>query len=60
MKIRRCPRCEGSGFIRGAIDPLAALFTLGLTALVDLKPRTCPVCDGDGFIGDSISDDHDL
>ena len=45
-----CPCCKGKGEII-KIDWLDAVFTMGLTALMDLsEPKECPVCKGKGVI----------
>ena len=45
-----CPYCKGKGEII-KIDCLDAVFTMGLTALMDLsEPKVCPVCKGKGVI----------
>lgn len=47
----RCFRCKGKGFIRGRVDLLPAVFTFGITALIDKsETRRCPACLGRGYV----------
>lgn len=45
----KCFRCGGSGTTR-EVDPFLAVFTLGITALIDLAGEECDACDGEGWI----------
>lgn len=49
----RCFKCKGRGYVRGKVDWLSAVFTLGMTALVDASERpTCDACQGRGYLED--------
>lgn len=50
MSKIRCFKCNGSGEITN-IDPLSAVFSLGITALIDLgNPDKCNACNGKGYL----------
>jgi|GEM_PF-6852631 len=48
----RCFKCKGKGEIV-TIDPFLAVFTLGMTALIEAgNPDRCSTCKGKGWIND--------
>ena len=52
MSKIRCFKCNGKGEIVN-IDPLMAVFSFGLTALMDAgNPDKCTACDGKGYLID--------
>jgi DnaJ-class molecular chaperone len=54
----KCFKCGGKGE-KIHIDPLLAVVTLGLTALIDAgNPDRCSACKGNGYIRVKIVDDE--
>ena len=53
-----CKLCEGKGFRYGEIDPVFAVMTLGMTALMDMSigKKRCKMCEGDGFVRKELSE----
>jgi hypothetical protein len=50
MSKIRCFKCDGKGKIVD-IDPLVAVFSLGISALIDLgNPDKCNACNGTGYL----------
>ncbi len=46
-----CPHCKGKGDVPGQVDWFLAVFTMGVTALMDLSNRDdCKVCGGKGYV----------
>lgn len=53
MSKIKCFKCDGKGEIIH-IDPLTAVFSFGITALIDAgDPDTCSACDGLGYLENS-------
>lgn len=49
----RCFKCKGKGWVRGKADLACAVFTLGISALVDKSEHaTCSACHGSGYLED--------
>lgn len=52
MSKIRCFKCDGKGVLHD-IDLLPAVFTLGITALIQASdPDRCDACDGTGYLKD--------
>lgn len=46
-----CPCCKGRGTIHEPIDWFPAVFTFGMTALINLSEQVeCKPCDGRGYL----------
>ncbi len=51
MSKIKCFKCKGKGYIRGKIDPLFAVLSFGLTALMDKSDiDKCNACNGTGYL----------
>lgn len=50
-KTIRCFKCDGKGKIKDGIDWLPAVFTFGMTALIDASSyHRCDACNGKGYL----------
>lgn len=49
----RCYKCKGKGYVRGKVDLFMAVFTVGMSALMDKSETSkCTACDGKGYLKD--------
>lgn len=67
MALRKCPRCDGDGYIRGG-DPFSelnnpdaeidnSLVGMVLDSFVGVRKK-CPLCHGTGYIDDGAIEIH--